>query len=140
MPPVASPATSNWKRSAIRRPGARRAGVRGGPAANAGLLAQLGQDLDDLLLAVHDLREEADAIDVALVVPGGLHQDAGLLLRRDGQAAHRLREELAVELADLLGRVLDRVDAGVALEAVVVRQVLVALEESLAERQDRRDR
>src|SRR6185369_549571 len=39
------------------------------------LLAELRQDLDYLLLAVHHLDQEADAVDVAVRVPGGLDQD-----------------------------------------------------------------
>src|SRR5215208_6503405 len=99
MPPVAIPATSSCRKSAR-------------------LLAQFGQDLHHLLLAVRHLDQEADAVDIASRVPGGLDQDAGLLLRRDGEAVHRLRELLAVELADLLGRMLDGVHRGVALDAV----------------------
>src|SRR2546428_701588 len=64
MPPVARPARSNCRTS------------------DSALLsaAQLGQGLDDLLLALDDFGQEADAVDVAVVIPGGLHQDAGLLM------------------------------------------------------------
>src|SRR5262247_693398 len=98
MPPVAMPATASCRKSAR-------------------LFAQLGQDLDYLLLAVHHLDQEADAVDVALRVPGGLDQDARLLRRGDGHAVQALRQRLAVELAQLLGRVLDCVDGRVALDA-----------------------
>src|SRR3989449_6065780 len=104
------------------------------------LLAQLGQGLDDLLLALDDFGQEADAVDVAVVIPSGLHQDAGLLLGLDGEAVQRLGEQLAIEPADLLGRVLDRVHAGVALDAVMVRHVAEALVEFLLERQHGRNR
>src|SRR5438309_11672464 len=99
MPPVARPASSSCRTS------------------DRGLLAQLGQRLDDLLLAVDDLGQEADAVNVAVRIPGGLHQDARLLLGRDGEAVQRLRQQLAIELAELLGRMLDRVYADVALDA-----------------------
>src|SRR3977135_788454 len=79
--------------------------------------AQLGQGLDGLQLALRDLGQEADAVDVAVVIPSGLHQDAGLLLGLDGEAVHRPGEQLAIELADLLGRVLDRGHPRVALSA-----------------------
>src|SRR5712692_5149379 len=102
MPPVARPASSSCRKS--------------DSALLPRLLAQLGQRLDDLLLAVDYLGQEADAVDVAVRVPGGLHQDARLLLGRDGEAVQRLRQQLAVEFSDLLGRVLDRVHAGVALD------------------------
>src|SRR5207247_552469 len=107
MPPVARPARSNCRTS------------------DSALLpaAQLGQGLDDLLLALDDFGQEADAVDVAVVVPGGLHQDAGLLLGLDGEAVQRLGEQLAVEPADLIGRVLERVHAGVALDDVMLRPV-----------------
>src|SRR5687767_5871590 len=121
MPPVAMPATASCRKSAR-------------------LLAQLGQYLDDLLPALHHLDQEADAVDVALLIPGRLHQDARLLLRLDGEALHQLAERLAVELAQLLGGVLDGVDRGVALDAVMVRYVLVALLELVGERLHRRDR
>src|SRR5262245_23363270 len=121
MPPVAMPATASCRKSAR-------------------LLAQLGQDLDYLLLAVHYLDQEADAVDVALGVPGSLDQDARLLLRRDGHAVQALRQRLAVELAQPLGGVLDCVHRGVALDAVVVGQVLEALLELVAELLDRLDR
>src|SRR5947207_15132851 len=103
MPPVAKPANSSCSTSDRR------------------LLAQLRQRLHDLLLAVDHLGEEADAVDVAVRVPGGLHQDARLLLRLDGEAVHGLGERLAIELAELLGRVLPGVDAVIALDAVMVR-------------------
>src|SRR3989441_12568391 len=109
-------------------------------ARRTGLLTELGQGLDDLLLAFDDFGQEADAVDVAVVIPSGLQQDAGLLLGLDGEAVHRLGEQLAIELADLLGRVLDRVHSGVALDAVMVRHVAEALVEFLLELQHRRDR
>src|SRR5205807_4647746 len=99
MPPVARPASSSCRTS------------------DRGLLAQLGQRLDDLLLAVDDFGQEADAVEVAVRIPGGLHQDARFLLGRDGETVQRLRQQLAIELAELLGRMLDRVYAGVALDA-----------------------
>src|SRR5215470_14965969 len=76
------------------------------------LFAELGQNLDDLLLAVHDFAQEAVAVDVAVLVPGGFHQDIGLLPGRDGDAVGGRGEGLAVELADLLGDVLDEIDGG----------------------------
>src|SRR5437879_9188031 len=113
MPPVARPASSSCRTS------------------DRGLLAQLGQRLHDLLLAVDHLGQEADAVDVAVRVPGGLHQDAGFLLGLDGEAVQRLRQQLAVELADLLGRVLYGIDAGVALDSIMVGPVAEALAELL---------
>src|SRR5581483_1306712 len=97
MAPVAMPATMSCRRSAMRR--LRRVVASG--------LAELGQRLHDDLLSVLHFGEEADAIDVAVGIPGRFHQDAGFLLRRDGEAVHGLGEQLAIELADLLGRVLD---------------------------------
>src|SRR3954468_4647334 len=120
MPPVAMPATASCRKSART-------------ACPAWLLTELRHDLDDLLLAVHNLDQEADAVDVALRVPGGLDEDARLLLRRDGQAVQQLAECLAIKPAHLLGRVLDRVYRGVALDAVVVGQVPEALLELVAE-------
>src|SRR5262249_40146962 len=96
-------------------------------------LAELRQLAGDLLLAVDHLGDEADAVDVAFVVPGGLDQDAGLVFGRDGQPVQRGGEPFAVELADLLGGELDRMDAGVALDAVVIRQVAEAFLELLLE-------
>src|SRR3954468_15273082 len=127
MPPVAIPATASCRKSART-------------ASSAWLLAELGQDLDHLLLAVHDLDQEADAVDVAPGVPGGLHQDARLLRWRDGHAMQALRQRLAIELAQLLGGVLHRVYRRVALDAVVVGQVLEALLELVAEFLQRLDR
>src|SRR6266850_7320164 len=117
MPPVARPARASCRTS--------------DSALLPALLAQLGQGLDDLLPALDDFGQEADAVDVAVVIPSGLHQDAGLLLGLDGEAVQRLGEQLAIELADLLGRVLDRVHPGVALDAVMVRHVAEALVEFL---------
>src|SRR4051794_39707343 len=134
MAPVARPDTRSWMNDAI----AARAGcprVRAGPPNCGGrpLLAQLGQDLDDLLLPVHDLAEEAFAVDVAVLVPGGFHQDAGLLRGRDGDAVGGRGEALAVELAHLFRDVLDEIDGGVALDAIVVADVVEALLEALGE-------
>src|SRR5215467_2676296 len=127
MAPVASPATRSWRMSAGTC----------GPT----LLAELRQDLRDLLLTVDHLGEEADAVDLAFVVPGGLDQDVRLILRRDGEAVHRLREPLTIELLELLlGHVLDRVDRGVSLDAVVVGLVVEPLLEARRELGDRRDR
>src|SRR6185503_11673449 len=119
MPPVAMPATASCRKSA------RTTCPDWLPTTS--LFTELRHDLDHLLLAVHHLDQEADAVDVALRVPRGLDQDARLLLRRDGQAVHQLGERLAVKLAHFLGRVLDRVHRGVALDAVVVGQILEAL-------------
>src|SRR2546427_12213468 len=121
MPPVARPARSNCRTS------------------DSALLpaAQLGQGLDDLLLALDDFGQEADAVDVAVRVPGGLHQDAGLLLGLDGEPVQRLCQQPAVELADLLGGVLDRVYPRVALDAVMVGHVAEALAELLLPRSHR---
>src|SRR5262245_52860549 len=104
------------------------------------LFAELRQNLDDLLLAVHDFAQEAIAVDVAVLVPAGFHQDVGLLLRRDGDAMRGRRKGLAVELADLFGDVLDEIDGGVALDAVVVANIIKALPEALRELLDGRDR
>src|SRR5207244_12781880 len=124
MPPVARPARSNCRTS------------------DSALLpaAQLGQGLDYLLLAVDDFGQEADAVDVAVVIPGRLHQDTGLLRGLDGEAVQRPGERLATEPAELLGGVLDRVHSGVALDAVMIRYVAEALVEFLLELQHRRDR
>ena len=65
-------------------------------------LPQLGKDLRDLLLAVDHLGQEADAIDLAFVVPARLDQDVGLVLRRDGEAVEGFCEPLAIELLELL--------------------------------------
>src|SRR5215470_12757058 len=104
------------------------------------LFAELGQNLDNLLLAVHHFAEKAVAIDVAVLVPAGFHQDVGLLSGRDGDAVGGRRKGFAVELADLLGDVLDEVDSGVALDAVVVADVVEALLEAICELLDGRDR
>src|ERR1043166_9921607 len=107
MPRVARPARRSWRKSATGRRS----------------LPELRQLAGDLLLAVDHLGDIADAVDVTFVVPGGLDQDAGLVLGRDRHAVQRGGERLRVELAELPGRLLDRVDAGVALDAVVVRPV-----------------
>src|SRR5437868_5989099 len=112
MAPVASPEIRSWRKSAMTMWGAS--------------LPQLRQLAGDLLLAVDHLGDEADAVDVAFVVPGGLDQDAGLVLGRDRHAMQRRGQCLAVELAELLGRVLDRIDAGIALDAVVIGHVFEA--------------
>src|SRR5215470_8624686 len=104
------------------------------------LFAELGQNLDDLLLAVHDFAQEAVAVDVAVLVPAGFHQDVWLLLRRDGDAMSGRGKSLAVELADLFGDVLDEIDRGVALDAVVVANVVEASLEAIREFLDGRDR
>src|ERR1700716_1185521 len=104
------------------------------------LFAELGQNLDDLLLAVHDFAQEAVAVDVAVLVPAGLHQNVGLLLGRDGDAVGGRRKGLAVELADLFGDVLDEIDGGVALDAVVVANIVEAFSEALRELFHSRDR
>src|SRR4051794_12029300 len=149
MPPVARPATRSWRKSAIlyplrlssRKPpkaairdlsptlvlhgsrlSLRSAGMTaadGGPLLRS--LTQLRQFAGDLLLTGDDLGDVADAVDVTFVVPGGLEQDAGLVLRRDRQAVHGLGKRLTVKLAELLGDERRRIDAGVALDAVVVR-------------------
>ena len=80
------------------------------------------------------------AVDIAVLVPGRLHQDAGLILRRDRHAVRGFGESLAVELADLLGHVLDEVDGGVALDAVVVAGIVEPLLELGGELLHRRDR
>src|SRR5262249_33068553 len=106
----------------------------------ADLLSELGQDFGNLLLAVDDLGEEADAVDLAFLVPGGFDQDTRLVLRRDGEAVHRLREAFAVKLAEFLfGHVFDGVDRHVALEPVVVGLVVEALLKARAEFRYRRD-
>src|SRR5579883_217183 len=102
--------------------------------------AELRQDLHDLLLAVHDLAEKALAVDVAVLVPGRIHQHVRLLLRRNGEAVGRLGKELAVELAHLLGHVLDEVDGRIALDPIVVAEIVEARLEFLGELLYRRDR
>src|SRR4029077_1435978 len=84
------------------------------------LLLELRQRLRDDLLAVLDLAQEGDAVDLAGVVPAGLDQDAGRLVGRDGHAVQRRGDRLAVELARLLRRRLDHVGRDVALHAVMV--------------------
>src|SRR5262249_32970918 len=84
---------------------------------------QLRQRLDDLLLAVDDLGEEAGAVDVAVLVPACFHQHARRFIGRQGQAIHRGAKGLAVELADFLRDVFDEVDRGIALDAVVIGPV-----------------
>src|ERR1044072_2530308 len=152
MPPVARPAMRSWRTSDIRRtcnyallchaswPGLTRPStswpqlgkswMRGSRprmtkarAERLPSLPELRQLAGDFLLAVHHLGDEGDAVDVAFVIPGGLDQDAGFVLRRDGQAVQRLGQLLAVELADLLRGQRHRVGAGVALDAIVVRHV-----------------
>src|SRR5882672_118487 len=105
-----------------------------------GLSAELGQYLDDLLIAVHDLAQEAFPVNVAVLVERRFHQDAGLVLRRDRHAVQGLGEQLAVELAHFLGDVRDEVDGGVALDAVVIAHIVEALLEALGELLHRRDR
>src|SRR5215470_6933464 len=124
MPPVARPSTRSWRKSLIRV--ARR---RDGRAS----LPELGQLAGDGLLAVDHLGDIADAVDVAFVVPGRLDQDARLVLRRDGHAVQRFGQRLAVEFAELGGGVGDRIDGGVALDAVMVRYVLEARVELVLE-------
>src|SRR5262249_32281823 len=92
-----------------------------------------GQYLDDLLAAVHDLAEEALTVNVAVLVECRFHQYAGLVLWRDRQAVQGLCEQLAVELAHLLGDMLDDVDGGVALDAVVIADIVEALLEAFGE-------
>src|SRR5205807_4356385 len=89
----------------------------------ASLLPQLRQLARDRLLSVDDFGDVADAVDIAFGIPRRLEQNARLVLRRDRHAVQRSREHLAVELAELLGRIRDRVDAGVALDAVVIGHV-----------------
>src|SRR5947207_3593448 len=56
-----------------------------GPA----LLCRSGrQRRDDFLLSVHDLGNEALAIEVAVLVEADVHQDAGMLLGREADAVH----------------------------------------------------
>src|SRR5712671_5206033 len=97
------------------------------------LFAELGQYLDDPLTAVHDLAEEALAVNVAVLVECRLHQHAGFVLRRNRQAVQGLREQLAVELAHFLGDMLDKVNGGVALDAVVIADIVEALLEAFGE-------
>src|SRR5262249_56018881 len=86
-----------------------------------GLLAELRQDLRDLLLAVHHLGQKADAVDLAFVVPARLDQDVGLVVGRDRQPVHGSGEALAVELPDLLlGRILAPVTPPVPLSSLSV--------------------
>src|SRR3954469_12329911 len=107
---------------------ARRALAFGRWFAGPALLCRCGwQRGDDFLSAVHHLGHEALAIEVAVLVEAHVHQDPGMLLGREPHAVHRFGEGLRVELADLLGHGLDHVHRGVALEAVVVRLVLVLL-------------
>src|SRR5437667_2354306 len=111
-----------------------------GTALRLSLFAELGQNLDDLLLAVDHLAQEAVAVDVAILVPAGFHQDVGLLLGRDGDAVGGRRKGLAVELADLFSDVLDEIDGGIALDAVVVANVVETFPEALRELFHSRDR
>src|SRR5258707_12106843 len=105
MPPVARPAISSWKKSLIpvvsteaeHREAERRdlASCGQGPSTSLRyaradgavlpLLLQLGERLGDDLLAVLDLAQEGDAVDLARVVPSRLDQDAGHL---DGAHGH----------------------------------------------------
>src|SRR5262245_66293330 len=73
------------------------------------LLADPGQDLGDLLLAVDHLGQEADAVDLAVVVPARLDQDDGIVLGRDGQAVHRAGERLAIVPTVFFGYVIEMV-------------------------------
>src|SRR3989442_6102305 len=110
MPPVARPARSNCRTS------------------DSALLsaAQLGHGLDDLLLALDDFGQEADAVDVAVVIPGGLHQDAGLLLGLDIEPVQDLGPQLAFIPAHLIRRVPDRVPPGGGPDAVTIWYVPAA--------------
>src|SRR4051812_13593411 len=105
------------------------------------LFAELRQDLGDLLLAGHDLGEEADAVDLAGIVPSGFNQDRRFILGRDRQPVHRLGERLAIEFAELLlGDVFDCVDGGVTFDAVVIRFVVEPFLKFCRELRHRRDR
>src|SRR5260370_16777056 len=79
----------------------------GGPAV---LFPQLGQYLYDLLIAVHDLAEEAFAVNVAILVERRFHQDAGLVLRRDGHAVQGLPNHLSAALPTFSPHVLSQLN------------------------------
>src|SRR5437868_4018469 len=93
----ASTASSVWKQTWMAATGGDK------PSHDVKLLPELRQNLRNLLLTGHDLSEKADAVDLAGVVPGCVDEDARLVLGSDGQAVHRLRQRLAIELAELLG-------------------------------------
>src|SRR5262249_42101268 len=97
------------------------------------LLLQLRQRLRDHLLAVLHLGEEADAVDLAGLVPACLEQNTRHLVRRDRQAVQRVRNRLRLELASLLGGGFDHVGRDIAFHAVMVGLVIVLRLELLAE-------
>ena len=79
---------------AIVRPAPATAGATNAARRDGDQLPSFGRTALDDLLAVDDLGQEALAVDVAVLVEGHLHQDAGLLVGRDGHAVQRLGELL----------------------------------------------
>src|SRR6266480_715101 len=90
------------------------------------LFSQLRKDCDDVLLAVDDLSQETRAIDVAILVPTGFHQNSGRSIRLQRQSFHGKGKCLAIEPADLPGDVFDKIHRDVTLDAVVVRRIFKA--------------
>src|SRR5579862_6878991 len=123
----------------VARPAIRRSN-RLDMAWSARLSVELWKNLLYDLLAVDDLDQETLAVDVAVLVKGDVHEDTGLLSGLDGQAMQRVRERLGVDLAHLVGGRLDHVDGEVALDAVMIRDVVVLLHELVAELLDQLDR
>src|SRR4029077_16202009 len=119
---------SHWRRPLASARRSRRA-----EEINERSVAELRKGFDDFLLAVDNLTQKADPVYVAVLVPGCFHQNAGLVLGRDGDAVRGLRKSLAVELANFLGDVLDEIDCRVALDTIVVTSIVEPLFELLGE-------
>src|SRR6266851_7540768 len=100
---------------------------------------QFRQHLLDDLLALDDLHQKTLTIDVALLIEGHIHQDARLIRSLDGEAMQIIGEGLGIDLAHFFGGRLDHVDREVALDAVVVGNVVVLLDEFFTERLDQID-
>src|SRR3974390_174730 len=97
---------------------------RGLLASDERLLAELRQSFDDFLLAVDYLAEEGDAVDVAVLVPGRLHQNAWLIFRRDSRVMRGFRKGSAIKLSDFFCDVLDEIHRGIAFDAVVIAGIV----------------
>src|ERR1700730_256907 len=95
---------------------------------------QFRQHLLDDLLALDDLDQKTLTIDVALLIEGHIHQDARLVRGLDGEAMQMIGEGLGIDLAHFFRGRLDHVDREIAFDAVVVGNVIVLLDELLAER------
>src|SRR4029077_4574016 len=119
---------SHWRRPLASARRSRRA-----EEINERSVAELRKGFDDFLLAVDNLPQKTDPVYVACLVPGCFHQNAGLVLGRDGDAVRGLRKSLAVELANFLGDVLDEIDCRVALDTIVVTSIVEPLFELLGE-------